>query len=311
MALQTFHTEFGEHEATLTAILVDGEPWFRGTEAATTLGYKNPQRAIRDHVEEEDKGVLDNFKVTETVTLMRGNEGTAVYISESGLYSLIMRSKLQHAKSFQRWVLKDVLPTIRRTGGYTAQQPVLEEAKEPVKSAAQQWDAKRALLDALKSSHSLAQIAGIKLGDMHRKVIENAINEVLLPLGQEQRDMIDAAEFLKRKGHTPMEIARLAGEFGRALKTVCERTGQRETITNHHEFGGHGNDIRMYHAHGDSFLLDAVYYNFQRRELYQRVCTTRGDTQMDLTLRVEEALQNSRGTNTPKGRTLYRGKGSR
>ncbi len=84
-----------------------------------------------------------------------------MYISESGLYSLIMSSKLTHAKAFKRWVLKDVLPTIRCTGGYTTQQP----AVEPVETETQKWDRRRALLDALKSLHSLAQIAGIQLGE--------------------------------------------------------------------------------------------------------------------------------------------------
>ena len=90
VVLQTFHAPFGQecaHVARLSALVAeDGEPWFRGAEAAAALGYKNPQRAIRVHVDEEDKGVLDNFNVTETVTLMRGNEGAAVYISKSGLY---------------------------------------------------------------------------------------------------------------------------------------------------------------------------------------------------------------------------------
>ena len=86
MALQTFHTEFNdEHDASLTARLVEGEPWFRGAEAATALGYQNPQRAIRMHVDEEDKSTLQNLRVTEMVSLTNGNELAAVYISDSGL----------------------------------------------------------------------------------------------------------------------------------------------------------------------------------------------------------------------------------
>ena len=173
--VQNFQAAFGnDHVVKLSAVVAeDGEPWFRGTEAAMALGYMNPQRAIRDHVDVEDRGLLENFKVTETVTLLRGNEGAAVYISESGLYSLIMRSKLQHAKAFQRWVLKDVLPTIRRTGNYTTQ-PTPQPTKEPEPAITdvQKWDTRRALLEALKSSHTLAQIAGIQLGDGHRKAME-------------------------------------------------------------------------------------------------------------------------------------------
>ena len=165
------------------------------------------------------------------------------------------------------------------------------------------------MLDALKSSHSLAQIAGIQFGEGHRKAIENAINEVLLPLGQEQRHMIDAAELLKRKGHSPQEVTRLAGELGKALKTACEWTGRGEATTNHHEFGSTGGDVRMYHAHTDATLLDAVYYNFQRRDLFHRVCAGHGNAQTDLTLGVEEALQNGRGTATPRER-IHRGRGA-
>ena len=65
----------------------------------------------------------------------------------------------------------------------------------------------------------------------------------------------------------------------------------------------------MYHAHADAILLDAVYYNFQRRELFQRVCAGHGDAQTDLTLRVEEALHNSRGT-TDSREGVHRGRGA-
>ena len=303
--VQNFQAAFGDdHVAKLSAVVAeDGEPWFRGTEAAMALGYMNPQRAIRDHVDVEDRGILENFKVTETVTLLRGNEGAAVYISESGLYSLIMRSKLPYAKAFQRWVLKEVLPSIRKTGNYT--QPAKEPAKEPAITDAQKWDTRRALLEALKSSHTLAQIAGIQLGEGHRKAMENAINEVLLPPSQQQEHMIDAAELLRRKGHSPAEIARLAGELGKALKTACEWTGRGSTM-NHHEFGTSGGDVRMYHAHEDANLLEAVYCNFQRRDLFHRVCPDHGS---DLTMSVEEALLNGRGTIHTPGVSRGRGAG--
>ena len=179
MALQTFHTEFDDgHEANLAALLVDGEPWFRGAEAAITLGYQNPQRAIRTHVDEEDKTTLQNFKVTEMVSTTKGNELAAVYISESGLYSLIMSSKKPHAKAFKRWVLKEVLPAIRLTGSYSTTAATRSTSPSSRLTDVQHWQARRALLDTLAASHSLAQIAGIQLGEGHRKAVENAINEV-------------------------------------------------------------------------------------------------------------------------------------
>ena len=302
--VQNFQAAFGDdHVAKLSAVVAeDGEPWFRGTEAAMALGYTNPRKAIRDHVDAEDKGVLDNFKGNETDPPTNHYEGAAVYISESGLYSLIMRSKLPYAKAFQRWVLKDVLPNIRKTGNYT--QPTKEP--EPAITDAQKWDTRRALLEALKSSHTLAQIAGIQLGEGHRKAMEYAINEVLLPPSQQQEHMIDAAEFLMRKGHDALEVKRLASEFGRAMKTACQLNGRTAALTNHHEFGSGSNDVCMYHAHEDATLLDAVYRNFQRRDLFHRVCPDHGS---DLTMSVEEALLNGRGTIHTPGVSRGRGAG--
>ncbi len=125
-------------------------------------------------------------------------------------------------------------------------------------------------------------------------MIRDAVHEVLLPFGHQQSHMIDATEVVRRKGHSPPEVARLASEFGRARKTACQQTGRVEALANHHELGGGSNGVRMYHAHVDAFLLDTVYYNFQRRELYQRVCATHGDAHTHLTLKVEEAIQKQR-----------------
>ena len=89
---------------------LDGAPWLVGKDVAQALGYQNPQRAIRDQVEEEDKGV------TETVT--PGGTQSVTVINESGLYSLVLASKLPSARRFRRWVTSVVLPSIRKTGSY-------------------------------------------------------------------------------------------------------------------------------------------------------------------------------------------------
>lgn len=101
--------EFGQ----VRVLEQDGEPWFVGKDVATLLGYTNPQKAIRDHVDEEDKGVNDSFTVNGT---------SAILINESGLYSLILRSQLPEAKAFKRWITHEVIPSIRRNGGYIAKQ---------------------------------------------------------------------------------------------------------------------------------------------------------------------------------------------
>ena len=102
MSLQTFHTEFDEREVSLTALLVDGKPWFKGVEAAAALGYKKPRNAVSAHVDDEDKNVLEYLRGPVLGPPTNGNEGATVYISESGLYSLIMTSKLPHANAFKR-----------------------------------------------------------------------------------------------------------------------------------------------------------------------------------------------------------------
>ena len=98
--------EFGE----IRTVTVDGEPWFVAKDIAEILQYTNTQKAIRDHVDEEDK-------LTERIVLS-GQNREVICINESGLYSLILSSKMPGAKRFKRWVTAEVLPQIRRTGTY-------------------------------------------------------------------------------------------------------------------------------------------------------------------------------------------------
>lgn len=98
--------EFGQ----LRTVEINGTPWLVGKDVAIALGYKNPQRAIRDHVDTEDQGV------TKTVT--PSGEQEMLIINESGLYSLILSSKMPKAKAFKHWVTSEVLPAIHKTGAY-------------------------------------------------------------------------------------------------------------------------------------------------------------------------------------------------
>ena len=112
--------EFGK----VRTVEINGEPWLVGKDVAAALGYQNPQRAIRDHVDEEDKGV------TEMVT--PGGKQSVPIINESGLYSLVLSSKLPGAKKFRRWVTSEVLPSIRKTGHYTAK-PMTDYQMESIR----------------------------------------------------------------------------------------------------------------------------------------------------------------------------------
>ena len=106
LTLQTYSKDFGEHQAQLTTLVVDGEPWFKGSEAAAALGYAAPAKAVRTHADEEDRQRLDNLKGTETVPFLQGNDGACTYISESGLYSLIMVSTLPNARPLSAGFLR-------------------------------------------------------------------------------------------------------------------------------------------------------------------------------------------------------------
>lgn len=104
--LQLFQNpEFGR----VRIVEVNGEAWMVGKDVAEALGYSNPQKAIRDHVDEDDKTVNESFTVN-------GTQGAL--INESGLYSLVLSSKLPNARKFRRWVTNEVLPTVRRHGAY-------------------------------------------------------------------------------------------------------------------------------------------------------------------------------------------------
>lgn len=102
--------EFGE----IRTVTIDNEPWFVGKDVAGALGYSNSKDAMKQHIDSEDKQVIQRSQNT---TLEIPNRGLTI-INESGLYSLILSSKLPSAKKFKRWVTSEVLPAIRKTGTY-------------------------------------------------------------------------------------------------------------------------------------------------------------------------------------------------
>lgn len=131
--LQTFaNEEFGA----VRSLMIEDMPWFVGRDVATALGYAKPQNAIKSHVDADDalnQGIIDSM----------GRFQPTMLINESGLYSLILSSKLPAAKRFKRWVTSEVLPAIRRTGGYgTATQ-----AAEPETAAAEALPARETTND--------------------------------------------------------------------------------------------------------------------------------------------------------------------
>lgn len=118
--IQVFeNSEFG----TVRTVEVNREPFFVGKDVAEILGYSNPRKALADHVDAEDK--TDGVTIRDSI----GREQNPILINESGLYSLILRSQLPTAKRFKRWVTSEVLPAIRKTGGYIAGADTMTEAE--------------------------------------------------------------------------------------------------------------------------------------------------------------------------------------
>lgn len=106
-----------EQFGSVRTILIDGQPWFVGKDVAEALGYTNTRKALLDHVDVEDKN---------TVTIRDGNKGNPnqTIINESGVYCLIIKSKLETARQFKRWVTSEVLPSIRKYGMYATEQTI-------------------------------------------------------------------------------------------------------------------------------------------------------------------------------------------
>lgn len=168
--LQIFNSEeFGE----IRTVNINGEPWFVGKDVAVALGYTNPQKAIRDHVLNEDRMVNESFTVNGTKVIL---------INESGLYALIFGSKLESAQRFKHWVTNEVLPTIRKTGGYQVKAPqgkellalaVLEAQKTIAaqNEEIQRMRPKEIFADAVSTSHT-----SILIGDLAKLLKQNGVD---------------------------------------------------------------------------------------------------------------------------------------
>ena len=114
------HEEFGE----IRTLNINGEPWFVGKDLAVILGYNEPHKAISRHVDEDDgmkHPVIDSM----------GRTQQAMLVNESGLYSLILSSKLPSAKKFKRWVTSSVLPSLRKHGAYFTAETLHKTMSDP------------------------------------------------------------------------------------------------------------------------------------------------------------------------------------
>ena len=151
--LQIFNSpEFGA----IRTIEKDGEPWFVGKDVAAALGYERPTKAILDHVDDEDK---DEVPIQDSI----GRSQNTPIINESGLYSLVLSSKLPGAKQFKRWITSEVIPSIRKHGGYLTPDKLEEVLLKP--------DTLIQLAQNLKAEQEKRKALEVKMEEQKPKVL--------------------------------------------------------------------------------------------------------------------------------------------
>lgn len=172
---------FNYEEQQVRTIEKNSEPWFVGKDVADILGYTNTAKAIRDHVDDDDK-------LTERIVLS-GQNREAIIINESGLYSLILSSKLPTARAFKRWVTSEVLPAIRKTGEY-ATPKVQQKRLGEVNSAA------RIIRQTLKEAGMAPQFVAVAMKSLYEPVgVEIPLESITL-----NKQLFDATAIAKQLG---------------------------------------------------------------------------------------------------------------
>ncbi|MCI7055897.1 MAG: hypothetical protein MR959_03270 [Selenomonas bovis] len=243
--IQIFNNpEFGQ----VRTVVVDDEPWFVGKDVAVALGYSNASKAVMMHVDSEDKR-----KEMLEADSQNGNVVTAtMLINESGLYSLVLSSKLPTAKKFKHWVTSEVLPTIRKTGSYS----IPKVTPNPHYRTRMIGTAIR---DVGKTSEALEKVFGVAHG-MALAVSMNLVGEAygvdmapckaLLPAAEEVSylNASDIAERIGLKCKTGAPNAAAANKL-LAKHGLQERRGKDWHLT---EKGKHYGEAKPYKNNGHS-----------------------------------------------------------
>lgn len=188
---------------------LDGEPWFVGKDVAEALGYRDTSDALKKHVDADDK-----------LTRRFADSGQAremYIINESGLYSLILSSKLPGAKEFKRWVTSEVIPSIRKTGGYTLK-PMTDYQKEQTRLKEENAHIRKAqILERLAN-----QYEGTYRQILHAYATKELSGKFLLPLPELEEKTYSATEIGELLGITANRVGLLTNRYD--LKT--EQYGQ-------------------------------------------------------------------------------------
>lgn len=197
------NVDFGD----IRTVEQDGGIWFVGKDVAEALGYSNPSNAVISHVDDEDK--------LRTQIKYAGQNREVSIINESGLYSLVLSSKLPSAKAFKRWITSEVIPSIRKTGSYN------KPSKQP--TTQQEQRAKAMLLNAQSRQCKLwLRLAETTDLPDYKHICQQKAAEVLagspvLPMQKAEKKTLSATEIGKILGITAHKVGMLANKF--ALKS--------------------------------------------------------------------------------------------
>ena len=246
--IQIFKNEqFGE----VRTINKDGEPYFVGKDVAVILGYAKPLNALAAHVDEDDslkQGLIDNL----------GRTQETIFINESGLYSLIMGSKLPQAKQFKRWVTSEALPSIRKYGGYIKDQETLTDEELIAKALVvaqnkiaekdkqiEQMKPKAIFADAASASHT-----SILIGELAKILRQNGIE-----IGQNR-----LFSWLRDNGYL---IKRRGTDYNMPTQTAMEKGlfEIKETVISHSDGHTSINKTTKVTGKGQQYFINHLIYN--------------------------------------------------
>lgn len=163
--LQIFsNEEFGQ----IRTMVIDGEPWFVGKDVAEALGYERPTDTVRKRVDDEDRGISK----METPS---GKQEMTI-INESGLYTLVLGSKLDSAKRFKRWVTSEVLPAIRKTGSYNKPMTEAEQIRLLAKGATELYERVDKVETKIETLENDMPLYGCEIEEVSQHVRRKAVS---------------------------------------------------------------------------------------------------------------------------------------
>ena len=226
MEIQIFKNDrFGE----VRTMVINGEPWFVGKDVASVLGYSCPRNAIAIHVDSEDK--------TNALIQCPGSnyKSKTTFINESGLYSLILSSKLPQAKEFKRWVTNEVLPQIRKTGGYIPLNDCEDSADIMARAlmiAQRTIEQKDALLEMQKPKVRFAEAVtgsdgSILIGELAKLITQNGYE-----IGRTRLfDWLRRNGYLFKNSTEPIQKWVEKGLFETKVSLIHTHHGEHEVLT--------------------------------------------------------------------------------